>query len=320
MFYFTLQRSRGKNENKEQLKGQSPKRSSNKSDVDNKHHEKQRIDENSSMKSRSERCSEKRSKEKEIPNPKVISNENANNIGNKNYEKTIPIEPVNMVTENDDALEEGEIDEQHNDDIKLNNKLESSQPNPSHLSNGIQSNVEISHHIPEIKNEIKEENKTEIPSLGDLLPTKKMEMVMIEEEKTPIVISAIGVNNTDKNIAQNVSDVKTEVIENVKLEENLVPLTEITSLQTDSSPKFDENTLQQKNDTSLEKNDEEIQQTSDPVEHPISDELDNSMLNNVSNKSVKNISTSSKDYLIVDENNETTIYVTRKKKKKKKSL
>lgn len=44
------------------------------------------------------------------------------------------------------------------------------------------------------------------------------------------------------------------------------------------------------------------------------------ILNTSGNKSVKNISTSSKDYLIVeDENDETTIYVTRKKKKKKKS-
>lgn len=45
--------------------------------------------------------------------------------------------------------------------------------------------------------------------------------------------------------------------------------------------------------------------------------LDN-VLNTSGSKSVKNISTSSKDYLIVEnDNNETTIYITRKKKKKK---
>lgn len=47
--------------------------------------------------------------------------------------------------------------------------------------------------------------------------------------------------------------------------------------------------------------------------------LPEGVLNTSGYKSVKNISTSSKDYLIVEnENNETTIYVTRKKKKKKK--
>lgn len=54
-----------------------------------------------------------------------------------------------------------------------------------------------------------------------------------------------------------------------------------------------------------------------PIENGSINEL-NDVLNTSNNKSIKNISTSLKDYLIVEnENNETTIYVTRKKKKKK---
>lgn len=54
-----------------------------------------------------------------------------------------------------------------------------------------------------------------------------------------------------------------------------------------------------------------------PIQEKSSELLDK-VLNSSGNKSVKNISTSSKDYLIVEnDNNETTIYITRKKKKKK---
>lgn len=134
---------------------------------------------------------------------------------------------------------------------------------------------------------------------GDSI-VKEENMVLTQEN--PIKLSkTVQINNSGKNIASNITEVKAEVIEKVKLEEKSLP---------------SENISQQNIcDTCL---DNETKPNPDPIKHPMPDGS-NSVVNNIANKSVT-ISTSSKDYLIVDENNETTIYVTRKKKKKKKSL
>lgn len=68
-------------------------------------------------------------------------------------------------------------------------------------------------------------------------------------------------------------------------------------------------------------NNDEIKNVSTPINDKSMGvpETQLKLLNTSGSKSIKNISTSSKDYLIVeDENDETTIYITRKKKVKKK--
>lgn len=100
----------------------------------------------------------------------------------------------------------------------------------------------------------------------------------------------------ENHVPAKISDVKCEDLEDGEIDENSVDLT-------------------------LRNNEAKLAEFSQ-IE-PITDTTANysNTLNTSGNKSVKNISTSSKDYLIVEnENNETTIYITRKKKKKKKKI
>ncbi|XP_055311070.1 TRAF3-interacting protein 1-like [Sitodiplosis mosellana] len=90
-----------------------------------------------------------------------------------------------------------------------------------------------------------------------------------------------------------------------------------TAINVTDVPSLNETTPSSNNSISLTNEHGESKRTA--TANGLSEGIYNSVLNTSGNKSVKNISTSTKDYLIVEnENNETTIYVTRKKKKKKK--
>lgn len=119
---------------------------------------------------------------------------------------------------------------------------------------------------------------------------------------------------------------ESEIAETVASENHQETIPEIKSNPIDTKPLMDENVPEFKlendahQDESIphmhDNNSNNLSESHNTIE-PINDSS-NSMHNTSGSKSV-NISTSKRDYLIVeDENNEQTIYVTRKKKKKKK--
>lgn len=283
--------------------------------------------------------------------------------------------------ERDDALEEGEIDD--NDDsngvnvpnVKESNKVNSStnieSSNEIRLEPAIDlENVKIEEQpiqmkqenvmpteaviVPqldtklvsvveeeEVKDEVKEEVKAEDAQLlqssestdlktemnsdktensypnsinMDTNPISKVENYIA---KLPIILNSSNETTTSHNIGNsnclsNSSTFQEEPkTDNIQIEnaEMINPTEQESISHINEDPSQHENT--QANDSKENAN------TSGTSENKSIRGLDG-VLNNSGNKSVNVISTSSKDYVFVeDENNETTVYITRKKKKKK---
>lgn len=153
----------------------------------------------------------------------------------------------------------------------------------------------------EISNNGGKETTSNVQTETNLLPKEVVHM------DVDVPVEVMKVDTKSENDVPNIQDVKTEDLK----QENETVTNLIKS--DESSPTTINDTPSQNTSMDLTNEHDESNKTS------TANSLLEGVLNTSGNKSVKNISTSSKDYLIVEnENNETTIYVTRKKKKKKK--
>lgn len=311
----------------------------------------------------------------------------------KNSTKTeVDMEKPIYCNQTDDALEEGEIDEDSKssptEDFAEEQKL-ILQLKPENDTNN-KSDVMVIKTQHESEKVVENNNKTSLNSKDEMNLKPKIASGKSDEpinspldeiDAKPAIITAVEPENTvateikteDIEPIQKTEDVEMTAIDNTELK----PIENIVMHEKDSiiempknAEKNDENSVPNLQNIQVENiktanlqdvKSENDQNISKPDEvHPINDENppilisptannntklnehDNTkqskhtkqtesnlnghsftdiqeLLNTSGNKSVKNISTSSKDYVIVEnENNETDIYVTRKKKKKKK--
>ncbi|XP_031627408.1 arginine/serine-rich coiled-coil protein 2 [Contarinia nasturtii] len=361
---------------REKSKSQSPKRSTSPHENDEKRQCKQKLDENATKQNSSRQKSdvESQPKENEMPTKCVISDEKV-----KSVKTEIEITPPVYSTLSHDALEEGEIEEDHDSkgdttdcivleqnpslqftsDIdaashEIKTELTAAQSgmseseklseNKSISSTDLNSESQMETMLEEnIKNDDPPQSSHEIDTNSATVKTESIDVVKntkveIEPIRKTEDIEMKGLDNTepkrienplvhendlidktppnqernDENSVPNLQDIRIEGVKNVTNCDEALAVNNENTATLNSPPS--------KNITKLNEHDENTKQSeTNSNGQSFTDAMYHELLNTSGNKSVKNISTSSKDYLIVEnENNETDIYVTRKKKKKKK--
>lgn len=349
-------------------------RSSNKPELDEKLHAKRKPDEIISKRNSSKVKSEldKRPKEKEMEICNQIS------VPDDYSKVDVKKEPIETVEANGcDALEEGEIDD-HHDDMNHNEEKNQKVVKSPIFSNAQDIKPNIENDKPKLKDSIsdlKVISPRKTPKIENIcMNNEEINKIplplQVDDQKKEVSETQSKLLNISENKSQDIeqkveaaklkmrlnSPSKMQTVENICFNNdginkislptpadkqlNVVPETQLSNTAENSSLDIK---LNMENDTSkiedvklemednsankMQKkenffaNNDEINKVSTPIMDKSMEipETQLKLLNTSGSKSVKNISTSSKDYLIVeDENDETTIYITRKKRVKKK--
>lgn len=219
--------------------------------------------------------------------------------------------------ESDNNIEEGEIVDKHEhfDDLNTTAPIKSTNFNETTFdSNKISIKSETEPKLQSLENSLQQmqQNDSEKQTSAPSILNKNEE------------IQNLNINKTIENKTENtmIRKVEAEIIPNVEENMKCSLKEENTKIENNEQKHaIETNKMNECNVAISDKN--ELPNANPTTDLEIDNALQQTPLNDSNNqsafKSVKNVSTSSTDYVIVeDENSDVTIYVTRKKRKKKK--